>query len=127
MEFAILRAGFTGWGDGVSKHVDASFETFYNQCKALDIPVGAYWYSCANTYEKGKAEAQYMIENCLKNKHFELPIAIDVEDEHNQRPVGREAITAAINGFCDYLTAHNYFPMVYANSSWFKNYIGDIK
>lgn len=126
MEFAILRAGFTGWGDGVTKRIDDCFETFYSQCKENNIPVGAYWYSCANTYEKGKAEAKFMIENCLKNKHFELPIAIDVEDEHNQRPAGREAITAAINGFCDYLKEHNYFPMVYANSSWFKNYIGNI-
>lgn len=127
MQFAILRAGFTGWGDGVTKHVDDCFEDFYSKCKENNIPVGAYWYSCANTYEKGQAEAKYMIENCLKNKHFELPIAIDVEDSHQQLPAGKEAITSAINGFCDYLLSHNYYPMVYANVNWFKYYIGDIK
>ena len=68
-----------------------------------------------------------MIDNCLKDKHFELPIAIDVEDSHCQQPAGKEAVTAAINGFCDYLKEHNYYPLVYANLNWFKNYIGDIK
>ena len=70
VKFAILRAGFTGYGDGLSKYKDTSFETFYNQCKSLNIPVGAYWFSCANSYEKGVNEAKFMYENCLKNKQF---------------------------------------------------------
>lgn len=127
MQFAILRAGFTGWSSGVTKKVDACYEDFYSKCKELGIPVGAYWYSCATSYDRGRDEAKFMIDNCLKGKHFELPIAIDVEDSHNQQPAGKEAVTAAINGFCDYLKEHNYYPMVYANLNWFKNYIGDIK
>lgn len=66
VEFLILRAGFTGWGTGVSYNKDNCFENFYNQAKQCGIPVGAYWYSCANTKEKGIAEARYMYENCLK-------------------------------------------------------------
>ena len=58
VKFAILRAGYTGYGDGVSKAKDVAFESFYSQCKALGIPVGAYWFSCANTYNKGAAEAE---------------------------------------------------------------------
>ena len=30
IEFLIVRAGFTGWGTGVSYNVDECFETFYN-------------------------------------------------------------------------------------------------
>ena len=58
VEFVILRAGFTGWGTGISYNKDACFEDFYNKAKSREIPVGAYWYSCANTYAKGKAEAE---------------------------------------------------------------------
>ena len=32
-EFVILRAGFTGWGTGVSYNKDSCFEDFYNQAK----------------------------------------------------------------------------------------------
>ena len=85
IEFLILRAGFTGWGTGTNYNKDKSFEHFYNQSKSHNIPVGAYWYSCANTKEKGIAEANYMYENCLKGKKFEFPIYIDVEDTHWQK------------------------------------------
>ena len=38
-EFVILRAGFTGWGTGVSYNKDSCFEDFYNQAKARGILV----------------------------------------------------------------------------------------
>lgn len=123
VKFAILRAGFTGYGTGVSKNKDSQFETFYNQCKSLGIPVGAYWFSCATSYEKGRAEAEYMYNNCLKGKQFEYPIYIDVEDSHWQAKAGRNAVTQAIKGFCEYLEAKGYYVGIYANSNWFRNYM----
>ncbi len=123
IKFIILRGGVTGYGTGTSKSKDTQFETFYKQCKNLNIPVGAYWYSCANTYEKGKAEAEFMYNNCLKGKQFEYPIYIDVEDTHWQQPSGKTAITNAIKGFCEYLESKGYYVGIYANSNWFKNYI----
>lgn len=114
MEFLILRAGFTGWGTGVSYNVDASFETFYKQAKDNNIPVGAYWYSCANTYDKGVAEANYMYEKCLKGKQFEYPIYIDIEDTHHQ--VGnKEGVTQAIIGFCETLENKGYYVGIYGS------------
>lgn len=128
VNFAMLRAGYTGYGDGVSKAKDNQYETFYNQCKNLGIGVGAYWYSCATTYENGKAEAQYMYENCLKGKEFEYPIAIDVEDSYYQAKAGKRAVTNAIKGFCEYLENKGYYVCIYANTNWFTNYInlGDL-
>lgn len=114
VEFLILRAGFTGWGTGVSYNKDNCFENFYNQAKSRGIPVGAYWYSCANTYDKGKAEADYMYNNCLKGKQFEYPIYIDVEDTHHQ--VGnKNGVTQAIKGFCETLEAKGYYVGIYAS------------
>lgn len=123
VRFAILRAGFTGYGTGVSKNKDSQFETFYKQCKSLGIPVGAYWFSCATSYDKGKAEAEYMYNNCLKGKQFEYPIYIDVEDSHWQAKAGKKAVTEAIKGFCEYLEAKGYYVGIYANSNWFNNHI----
>ena len=114
IKFLILRAGFTGWVTGVNYNKDSCFENFYKQAKQVGIPVGAYWYSCANNYEKGVAEAKYMYENCLKGKQFEFPIYIDVEDTHYQ--VGnKRGVTDAIIGFCKYLENLGYYVGIYAS------------
>lgn len=129
MEFLILRAGFTGWGTGVSFNKDNCFENFYNQAKSRGIPVGTYWYSCANTYDKGVNEAKYMYENCLKGKQFEYPIYIDVEEPRHQSN-NKTGVTQAIIGFCEYLENKGYYVGIYASDiSGFKEKmnIGDLK
>ena len=125
-DFVILRAGFTGYGTGVSLNKDNCFENFYKQCKSNNIPVGAYWYSCANTYQKGVNEANYMYENCLKGKQFEYPIYIDVEDSHHQIK-SKTGTTDAIIGFCETLENKGYYVGIYANTDWFKNHIDTSK
>ena len=114
INFLILRAGFTGWGTGVNYNKDSCFEDFYSKAKQRDINVGAYWYSCANTREKGIAEARYMYENCLKGKQFEFPIYIDVEDTHHQVN-NKRGVTDAIIGFCEYLENLGYYVGIYAS------------
>ena len=127
VKFAILRAGYTGYGNGVSKAKDTEFETHYKNAKANGLGVGAYWFSCANTYDKGVSEANWMYENCLKGKQFEYPIYIDVEEDgggrHYLSGAGKAAITAGIKGFCETLEKKGYYVGVYASSSWFKTYI----
>ena len=127
VEFLILRAGFTGWGgDGTNKNKDGCFEDFYSKSKARGIPVGAYWYSCANTYEKGKAEAEYLYNNCLKGKQFEYPIYMDVEEDRHQK-VGKAKMAEVIKGFSEYLEGKGYYVGIYANSNYFNNFIDTAK
>lgn len=74
VDFAILRAGYGSSGS------DPQFERNYNECKRLNIPVGAYLYSYAENKEDALKEA----ENALKliaNKTFELPLFYDLEDK----------------------------------------------
>ena len=123
VKFAILRAGYTGYGNGISKAKDSSFETHYKNAKEQGWGVGAYWFSRATTYANGAAEAQWMINNCLKGKTFEYPIAIDVEDSYYQAKAGKKAVAEAIKGFCDTIEKAGYYAAVYANTNWFKNYI----
>lgn len=122
VKFAIVRGGFTAIGNGVSCYKDSAFENLYSRCKALGIPVGSYWYSCANTYQKGVNEANFLYENCLKGKQFEYPIYIDVEDATNQSGDIR-GTTDAIKGFCETLESKGYYVGIYANVNWFRNYI----
>ena len=123
VNFVMIRAGYTGYSDGISKRIDDCFFKHYKNCKDNNLMVGAYWFSRATTYEQGRSEAEFMYNNCLKDKLFEYPIAIDVEDSYYQSKAGRDKVTEAIKGFCEYLESKKYYVCIYANSNWFKNYI----
>lgn len=121
-DFAILRGGFTGWGTGVNYNKDECFETFYKEAKDIGLPIGCYWYSCANNKQKGIDEANFLYEHSLKGKKFEFPIYIDVEDEHWQLN-NKSGVTDAIIGFCETLENKGYFVGIYASLSWFNSRI----
>lgn len=121
-EFAILRAGFTGYGASRSKNKDSQFENFYKAAKAVGIPVGAYWYSCANTRQGGVDEAKFMYDNCLKGKQFEFPIYIDIEEQRWQMN-DKNGVTDAICGFCETLKALGFYVGIYSSTYWFSHYI----
>lgn len=121
-EFVIIRGGFTGWGANRSKNKDSSFEYFYKQAKELKMPVGCYYYSCANTYQGGVDEANFLYEKSLKGKQFEYPIYIDVEEVRWQIK-DKKGVTDAIIGFCETLENKGYWVGVYASIDWFRNYI----
>lgn len=120
--FVIIRGGFTGYGVLRTKHVDPSFENFYAQCKALNMPCGVYYYSCATNAAEGKAEAEFLYENSLKGKKFEYPIYIDVEETRWQLK-DKTGVTDAIIAFCDTLEKLGYYVGVYASLDWFNNKI----
>lgn len=119
-EFVIIRGGLTGYGLKRPKRKDVCFDDFYAQCKAAQMPCGVYYYSCAKTYQEGKEEAHFLYDNCLKNKLFEYPIYIDVENEYWQGKE-KQGVTDAIIGFCDTLEKLGFFAGVYASLSWFEN------
>lgn len=123
VNFAIIRAGYTGYSDGISKRKDDQFENHYQNAKDNQLGVGAYWFSRATSYEKGRSEAEFMYNNCLKGKQFEYPIAIDVEDNYYQSKASKNEVTNAIKGFCEYLESKGFYVCIYANSDWFNNHI----
>lgn len=113
----ILRVGFTGYGTGESYYKDAYFERHYQEFLSRGVPIGAYWYSCANEPGEGKAEAVFMY-NIIKNKKFSLPIYWDTEDAHHQRPTSTKGLTDAGLEFLSYLESKGYYVGVYASASW---------
>ena len=125
-EFAILRGGFTGYGQNRTKNKDTVFETFYAQAKEIGFPVGVYYYSCATNKAEGEAEAKFLYDNCLKGKQFEFPIYLDVEESRWQKNKKKQ-VTEAIIGFCDYLEKLGFYVGVYSSLDWFKNQIDTAK
>jgi len=121
-EFVILRGGYTGYGNVRSKNKDECFDDFYGQAKGFDMPVGVYYYSCAANEQEGVEEAEFLYENCLKGRKFEMPIYIDVENTQWQADK-KNGVTDAIIGFCKTLEAKKFYAGVYASLYWFNNRI----
>ena len=125
-DFVIIRAGYTGWGDGESKAIDPNFEEFYSKAKVVGLGVGAYYFTIATSYQEGVDEANWLYNNCLKGKQFDYPIYIDVEDDTGGkqylRKAGKDATTQGIKGFCETMENLGYYVGIYASDiSGFKD------
>ncbi len=127
IEMVILRVGFTGYGVMKTKQKDKMFEKHYKGFKNVGIPIGVYWYSCAYTEKEAKEEAKKVLEY-IKEKEIELPIFIDVEDNHdttkignakqNQYSLGKKQLTKVVNAFCKTIEESGYYVGIYASTYW---------
>lgn len=117
VEFVILRGAYH-----LTK--DSEFENFYSQAKARNLPVGVYLYTIATTPQGAREEAEFLLNNVLRGKQFELPIYIDIEDQrYYSRPKADNS--AVVKAFCDTLEAKDYFAGVYASTYFFATYLDD--
>ena len=118
IDFAIIRAGY----DKETSQIDKQFEHNYSECKRLNIPVGAYWYTYATTADEAKQEASVCLRT-LAGKSFEYPVAFDIE-EKSSLILASELCEA----FCFELEKAGYYMAIYSFKSAFENNINsDIK
>lgn len=117
VKFVILRGAYA-----TSK--DSQFENYYSKCKSLGLPIGVYHYSMATTVAQAKKEAEFLHNNVLKGKQFELPIYIDVEDKV-QLALSKDALTNIVRAWCEYLEQKNYYVGIYASKWTFDGELND--
>lgn len=123
--FVILRAGY---GSSISQK-DKNFETYYKAAKAAGLKVGVYWYSYALTAAQGTEEAKTCLE-AIKDKTFEYPVFIDMEDADGYKKVhgmpSNATLCAICENFCKYLEDRKYYIGIYASESWFNNQLKNV-
>lgn len=124
VEFVILRGAYSCPKAISGGGKDGQFENYYKKCKALNLPVGVYQYSMATTIEKAKAEAEFLYNNVLKGKQFELPIYIDVEDKV-QLALSKQALTDIVKAWCEYLEPKGFWVGIYAGKYTFRDQLED--
>ncbi len=117
IEFVILRAGY---GREVSQK-DKKFEEYYAAARSVGLPVGAYWYSYADSVEDARKEAAACLA-CIAGKSFQFPIYYDLEDKSQNR-FGKQIITDFAVAFCEQIEAAGYWAGIYANTNWWINKI----
>lgn len=113
-QFVIIRAGF---GRQLYQE-DKRFRSNYSAAKAAGIPVGAYWYSYANSAETARIEANVCAQ-VLGDRQFEYPIAFDIE-EPSVLALGKEKVGEIINAFCSEMESKGYFVTVYCSRYYFE-------
>lgn len=117
IEFVIIRGA-------CALYKDPQFESFYAKCKSLNLPVGVYHYSMATTVDGARKEAEFLYNNVLKGKQFDLPIYIDVEDKV-QLALSKRLLTDIVKTWCDYLENKKYFVGIYAGKYQFRDNLID--
>ena len=115
---AILRCGYTGWGSSHSLNADKCFEKHYAGFQSAGVPVGAYYYSTADSVDFAKKEAGF-VQSLLKGKQFAFPVYYDIENNERQGKLSKALLTEIADAFCTAMESAGYFVGVYANTSWF--------
>lgn len=119
IKFVIIRAGYGKY----TKQKDECFDENYKRAKAAGIPVGAYWYSYAESAEDAVNEAKACIE-VIKGKKFEYPIYFDME-EQKQFAKGKAFCDSLVKAFCTELEKSGYFAGLYISRSPLQNCISE--
>ena len=125
IQFAIIRAGYRGYGEAGNMREDLYFVENMRGAIANGIKVGVYYYSQAITVEEAIQEAEATLRMIQENgftNSLSLPIIIDTERSGGRADsMTKEQRTTVVKAFCERIKQAGYTPMVYSNKSWLKN------
>lgn len=129
VDYAIIRAGFRGYGDIGTLNTDSYFKQNIEGALAAGIEVGVYFFSQAITEIEATEEAKYVLD-LIEEYEISLPVAIDFEYAYDKSGVtgrlysadlSKEAATQICKKFCTAVEDKGYTAMVYANRSMLEN------
>ena len=126
VEFVFIKLGGQNGIDG-DYYLDPKFKRNIEGFKSVDIPVGLYFYSYANSIEKAKEDALWVVEQ-IKDEKIDLPIAFDWENwaSFNKFHVSFNTLTKSAETFVKTLEDNGYQGMLYSSKNylekiWLKN------
>ncbi len=121
VDYAMIRCGFRGYGNGALA-MDSNFHTYAKNATAAGLDIGVYFFSQAISKEEAVEEANYVL-NAIKDYDVTYPIAIDIEDvagsDGRQETLTPAQLTDVVIAFCDTIKAAGYTPMIYSNTQYF--------
>jgi hypothetical protein len=118
IEFVILKIG---GGDNIC-YKDSEFNSNYNKCKAIDLPVGCYFFGHALDKKTAIAEAKYWCD-LMQNKQFEYPVFYDVEGD--MLKLSKRELTDVIKYVLSYVESRGYWVGIYTSHSHFESEVFD--
>ncbi len=117
VDFAMIRAGFRGYGSGELCE-DERFRENMEGALSAGVDVGVYFFSQAVTAEEAVEEAE-MVLSLLDGYDVTYPVVYDWEiittDAARTDSVSVAMLTDCTVAFCETIKAAGYTPMVYQN------------
>ena len=120
MDFAVIRAGYRGYGESGRLVEDAFFRANMDGARAAGLDVGVYFFSQAVTAEEAEEEADFLLALLADHgpERVTLPVFFDWEDisHDDARTDGLdgETVTACAEAFCARIREAGYTPGIYA-------------
>ncbi|MBR2086855.1 MAG: hypothetical protein IJ906_06935 [Oscillospiraceae bacterium] len=130
MRFVILRAcKLPDPSDTAEKthsfFKDANFEYNYENARAVGLKVGCYCRLAAGSYAELISVTQQYID-VIYGKEFDMPVYIDAEDDAMAaiaKREGKSVLTQYLIEALDMIAAAGHHPGIYANLTWYSNYV----
>ncbi len=117
VEYAIIRLGIRGYGEGTIK-LDDTFADNMKGATQNGLDVGVYFFTQAVSDAEALEEAQFVIEN-LAPYDVNFPVVLDVEaaggKEGRTNLLTVEERTQYAITFCEAIKEAGYTPMIYGN------------
>lgn len=119
IDFALIRLGGRGWGQGGNLYSDVRFSNYLNEASLAGLKTGVYFYTAASNIHEARREAEYLLTK-LNGAELSMPVFLDVEFSGNY-PAGRaddleiSERVAVIRAFSDIIERAGYKTGVYLN------------
>ncbi len=118
ISFAIIRAGYRGYGESGSLNEDELFRKNIAGAKEAGLQVGVYFFSQAVSTEEAEEEAEFVL-SLLDGTELDLPLVFDEEiirnDDARTDAVLLSQFTENALAFFEKIKAAGYEPMLYTN------------
>lgn len=122
IDFAMIRAGYRGYGNGKIVE-DDMFKTNISSAANAGIDAGVYFFSQAISEREAREEAKLVID-LIKDYDIKYPIVFDMEfvtENDRIRDVPFKQKTQIAIAFCEEIVKSGYTPMIYGSTSWLQN------
>lgn len=133
VDFAIMRVTYTNTSrvKKFTTNIDNNFAYQYENAKENGVMTGVYVFSQAKNKSEGIAEATYAVQRLkalgIGPEDLNLPVYMDYEFSGGifGRLYGLSSTNAtnAAVGFCNTIKKYGYTPGIYANTTFFRNYL----
>lgn len=118
-EFVLMRMGYCY--SEITK--DDYYEQNIKNASAAGLDIGVYFYTTANTEEKARNQAKWIVEQ-LDGRELDYPVAFDWEEwgRFQQYGMNIHDLNEIFEAFCDELEKHGYTGMLYSSKNFLNNF-----
>ncbi len=118
-EFVLMRMGYC-YGE-IKK--DDYYDQNMENATAAELDVGVYFYTTANTEEKAREQARWIVEQ-LDGRQLDYPVAFDWEEwgQFQQYNMNIRDLNSIFEAFCDELEKNGYSGMLYSSKNFLNNF-----